>query len=116
MWGYLNELVAAPKDRLPIIFKAAALSLDACDFLNELLEIKLVAGQSDWIGLRYWAREVLKVILLAEAVRTWKRVADGIEFEDPNVLLEAMASFTSDPLSYEATEVRTSFLLPPLGC
>lgn len=109
--GYLRELVAAPKDRVPLVSKAAALSLDAYDCLRLLAEGEhgREAGQ-DWIGTRYWAREVLGVILRTKAVHAWKRAADGFDWEDPGVLLEALASFTSDPLSYEAG--RMSLFVP----
>lgn len=60
----------------------------------------------DWINLRYWAREVVGVIVREDAVRTWERIAYGDDIPDGKALLDGIMKFTLSPCTHISHEVR----------
>lgn len=112
----MSKIERATEYRLPWFAIVSELGLDAYDILRHFagLVVQSVAAQEKmetFLASRYWARELLGVIVRRNAVQTWERVAEGTYGEDPDALLRGLGVLTSetDPYCFVNQAVRLLF-------
>lgn len=98
----MRDLVKSKKKRLARIDKVATLGLDVYDALCDLFEEEEeMLDPDEEIRTRYWAPELVGVILRRNAVETWEGIANGTNEEDPDALLRGLGASPADRFRHE---------------